>query len=313
MSLLRLTYLLACLLALCVSPVPARAQNIEHIQSILKKAVATPEDKDALKERLKELETALGGRTDVALGEYSRGWILSHLGRNEESVAAYDRATALDPKMRDAWYNAGVLLSDMGRIQEAIEHYKESLRVDPSHTDAAYNLGQIFYNQKDFVTALDWWQKARTLSPEDFGVVKKVLQAQNALGRREDAEVTREEVFRLHRESKDASIRALKRYCFDQFDVDKLHVFAYEIFEPAGEDAVLYTFLATWPDAKVWGEVTVVSLGKEPAKPGPHRLDVKVGGKKSGEPVLLKSLPDYPALKERIRLLVRKQILPSVK
>jgi len=313
MSLLRLTYLMACLLSLCVSAVPARAQSIEHIQSILEKAVATPTDKDALKERLQELETALGGRTDVALGEYSRGWILSHLGRNEESVAAYDRATALNPKMGGAWYNAGVLLSDMGRIPEAIEHYKESLRVDPSYTDAAYNLGQIFYNQKDFVTALDWWQKARTLSPEDFGAVKKVLQAQNALGRWEDAEVTREEVFRLHRESKDASIRVLKEYCFDQFDIDKLHVFAYETFEPAGEDAVLYTFRATWPDAKVIGVVTIVNLGKEPTKPGPCRLDVKVGGKKSGDPVRLKSLPDYPALKERIRLLVRKHILPSVK
>lgn len=313
MSLLRLTYLLACLLSLCVSAVPARAQNIEHIQSILEKAVAAPKDKDALKERLQELETALGGRTDVALGEYTRGWILSELGRNEESVASYDRATTLDPKMGDAWYNAGVLLSKMGRIQEAIEHYKETMRVDPSHTDAAYNLGQMYYNKKDFVTALDWWQKARTLSPEDFGVVKKVLQAQYALGRWEVADITREEVFRLHRESKDASIRALKKYCFDQFDVDKLHVFAYEIFEPAGEDAVLYTFLATWPDAKVWGEVTVVSPGKEPAKPGPRRLDVKVGGKKSGEPVRLESLPDYPALKERIRLLVRKHILPSVK
>ncbi len=309
----RTSIILSCLLALCAVQRPARAQDGGRVRAILQKAVAAPKDQAALKERLQEIDTELARNSNLALGHYTRGWILSHAGRNEESVAAYDRATALDPKFGDAWYNAGVVLHGMGRDQEALDRWRAALKADPSNADAAYNLGQVSYNRRDFTAALDYWQRARTLVPEDFGAAKKVLQAQNALARWEDAEITRREVFRLHKESKDPKVRALTEYAFDQFDVATVHVFAYETFEPAGEDAVLYTFRATRPDRKIWGQVAVVRPGQALVKVGPCRLEVKVGKEKVGNDIQLTTLPDYPALKERVRVLVREHILPVVK
>jgi tetratricopeptide (TPR) repeat protein len=290
---------------------PARAQNSAAIEAILEKAVAAPKDGAALKERLKELELALAGRTDVAIGEYTRGWILAKLGRKKEAVVAYDRAAALNPKMAEASYNAGCALTELGRTAEAEKRYERTLQANPGFIDAAYNLGQSAYNRKDFAAALGCFQKARTLAPDDFGAAKKVLQAQNALARWEDAEVTREEVHRLRREAKDPSVRALQEYCFDQFDVDKVHVFAYETFEPSGEDAVVYRFAATGPAGRVWGEILVLGSGKAAGKGGATVMQVKVGEKKVGQPVRLKTMPDYPALKERVRSLTRKHILPA--
>lgn len=309
----RIIGLLACFFLLSGQAVPVCAQSDARIISILEKAIAAPEDKVALATRLRELEAELGGRTDVAVGEYARGWIMSHLGRQQESIAAYDRASALNPKLGDAWYNAGVILKEMGRNKEAIEHWKAAIRADPSNVDAAYNIAQFAYDTKDFASALEWFQKVRTLTPEDFSAAKKVLQAQHALALWEDAMVTREEVYRLHRESGDPQVRALKEYCFDQFDVGDLHIFAYETFKPSGEDAALFTFQATRPDSKVWGRVRVVLPGKEPNKAGPCRLEIEVGNGNAVESVQLNELPDYAALKERIRVLTRRHILPIVK
>lgn len=309
---LRIICLLTSLFLLSSRAVPAHAQSNERITSILKKAIATPEDKGALKERLRELEVELGGRSNIALGEYSRGWILSHLGRDQESIAAYDRASALNPKLSDAWYNAGVVLKKIGRNKEAIEHWKTALQANPNNVDAAYNIAQLAYDTKDFISALEWFQNVRIFTPEDFGTAKKILQVQYALSRWKDAELTREELFRLHRESKDPKVRALKDYCFDQFDVGELHVFAYETFESSGEDAVLYTFHATRPETKVWGKVRVVLPGKEPKKTGPYLLEIEVEGKVAAEPFQMEQ-SGYPALKERIRTLVGKHIVPIVK
>lgn len=92
----------------------------------------------------------------------------------------------------------------------------------------------------------------------------------------------------------------------------ELHVFAYETFESSGEDAVLYIFHATGPETKVWGRVRVVLPGKEPKKAGPYQLEIEVEGKVVGEPFQMEQ-PSYPVLKERIRALVDKHILPIVK
>jgi len=301
----------ACLL-LCLGPaLPARAADVAQLRAILRRAVASPKDQAALQRDLKELEVAIGPKSNNAVGEYVRGWLLSHLGRDAAALAAYDRATVLDPKIGEAWYNGGVILHRLGRTEEAIGHWKRALQVDPKNSDAAYNLGQAYYDRKDLKAALDWWQRARALAPGDFDAAKKVLQVQNALAKWEDAKVTRDAVYRLHRLSTDARVRALKEYCFDQFDEGGTHVYAYETFAPSGAGATLFTFRLTHGRAQVWAVVTVVRPGAE--KTLPVRLEVVLHRKPTGEPVLLKTLPDYPALKERIRGIVARLGKPAAK
>jgi tetratricopeptide (TPR) repeat protein len=283
---------------------PARALDRDRVLSILDRAMSTPDDAAALGARLTELEAELGGKTDDAAGEYVRGWILSHMGRPDDGLAAYDRAVAADPKLAEGWYNAGVVLTGLGRKDEAIERFKRAWAVDPKAVDAAYNLGQLLYNRGDFQAALEWWLRAQSVAPDDFGVAKKLVQAHNALGKREEAAAARTEVFRIHRTSRDAAVRGLEDYCFDQFDVGSLHVYAYETFEPSGKDAVLYTFLAATPAGKARGTLRVRGAA---SGEGGVRLEIEGRDEAPGKPVALDELPDYPALKKRIRALMRER------
>jgi tetratricopeptide (TPR) repeat protein len=49
------------------------------------------------------------------------------LGRNEEAVASYNQALALDPCHADAWFNKGMSLKKMGQTREASQCIEKSI------------------------------------------------------------------------------------------------------------------------------------------------------------------------------------------
>jgi Flp pilus assembly protein TadD len=49
------------------------------------------------------------------------------LGRNEDAVASYDQALALDPCHADAWFNKGMSLKKMGQPKEASQCIEKSI------------------------------------------------------------------------------------------------------------------------------------------------------------------------------------------
>ena len=49
------------------------------------------------------------------------------LGRNEEAVASYNQALALDPCHADAWFNKGMSLKKMGQTKEASQCIEKSI------------------------------------------------------------------------------------------------------------------------------------------------------------------------------------------
>lgn len=82
--------------------------------------------------------------------------------KNEDALAAYERATDLDPNNIGAWNNKGIALFRLRRYQDAIDCYDKALALNPDHANAWYNkakalrgLGQTFLDKanEDRVTA----------------------------------------------------------------------------------------------------------------------------------------------------------------
>ena len=288
-----------------VTAVPVRALKTSRAQEepalqILREAMGHEQDRAVLESCLARIDGEIQARPGFGLNHYAAGWILSHLGKSEEAVAAYDKAIKADPKIADAAYNAGVILAGLGREAEAARHWEAAIAADPSHIDALYNLGQLRYNGKQFAEALESWSKAHALAPSDFDIAKKVLQATQALGRREAAQQARAAVFAIWKASEDPKVRALTEYVFDQFDVGKLHVYAYETFEPKGELYYVYTFRAAGPDGKVVGTAQLESSTAIRDMGTPYILGVTVGQDHHTLKDTFKELPSYDVLRPLI-------------
>lgn len=176
---------------------------------------------------------------------YARGLLTSGLGRYEEALEAYQTAVTLDPSFADAHYNGGVVLTYLLREAEAIDWFVAATVADPTMIDAYYNAGQVYYNLGQYDSALAQWSPARTLAPDDFDVVKKVMQAQIASGLYDEAWVTRGDLFRIWRTSPYPEINTMVDYVFDQFDVDGQWIYAFETFEPSGDLYYVYVFEVT--------------------------------------------------------------------
>lgn len=76
-------------------------------------------------------DRALEGRADDAELHMQRGYLLYTLNREDEAVAAYRRATELDPSSQKARYGLGRTLSDTGRSAEGDALMAAALGVDP--------------------------------------------------------------------------------------------------------------------------------------------------------------------------------------
>jgi tetratricopeptide (TPR) repeat protein len=280
---------------------------------ILEEAEKNAGDQALLNKFLAEIDGEIAGAPGLAVNHYVRGWLLSHLGRLEEAVGAYDRAVENDPTFADAYYNAGVVLADLGRIEDALKRWYAASEVDPKHVDAYYNAGLAHYNRKEFAQALDRWSRARAQAPDDFDIAKKILQAHNALGDRAAAAKARETVFRLWRTSGDPGVRRLTEYVFDQFEVEGTRVYAYETFEPEGDLYYVYTFRIAGPNGKLAGTVQLESSAIIREMGTPYILGVTTGSRHETLTQSFKVLPAYETLKPIVTKIIEERFAVTPK
>jgi tetratricopeptide (TPR) repeat protein len=304
--------LLGALLVLAQTSAGASQSEKPRAFQILEEAEKNAKDQALLGAFLAEIDREIAAAPRLAVNHYVRGWLLSHLGRLEESVAAYDRTVEIDSTFADAYYNAGVVLADLGRVEDALNRWYAANEADPRHVDAYYNAGQLHYNRKEFSKALDRWSKARAQAPDDFDIAKKVLQAHNALGDRAAAAKARETVFQLWRTSGDPRVRRLTEYVFDQFDVERTHVYAYETFDPKGDLYYVYTFRVAGSNGKLAGSVQLESSAIIREMGTPYILGITTGSRHETLPQSFKALPAYDTLKPIVTKIIEERFAAPV-
>lgn len=115
--------------AVVVEQEKSLAERVEEANALLVGG-RTPEEARAGLEKLKALAE---GEPDRAELHYNMGVAYLRLGDLSSGRKAFLRATDLDPKVGDAWYNLGALAEQDGDLDRALRSYQAGLRYAPDN------------------------------------------------------------------------------------------------------------------------------------------------------------------------------------
>jgi tetratricopeptide (TPR) repeat protein len=95
-----------------------------------------------------------------------------HFARNEneEALAAYDEAIALDPAHAEYYAGRGRTLARLRRYDETFAAFGEALRLAPGNPQLFRDRGHYYINVRKFGLALADLEQAEALDKDDFGI-----------------------------------------------------------------------------------------------------------------------------------------------
>ena len=141
---------------------------------------ATPDQRDAAKQKLKELSDQAAKEYQAAqqsAGEKDANIPLiwaklaeayDTAGRNDEAANAYQQAIAIKPDVPGYYNNLGNVLARLGKIEEAKAAYTKSAELDPPNAATAWrNFGISLYNANRLGDAVEPLQKSAELDPKN--------------------------------------------------------------------------------------------------------------------------------------------------
>lgn len=130
-------------------------------------------------------------------------------GSYTESVTYYNKALSLMPYSEEARFGLILPKLALGKTSEVITLYKQIIENSPNNTQANYRLGLIYYEQKDYMTAFNYFQKVVQLYPFDYDSLLMLAWTQLKLGRNRDAKVLFQKVL-MYSPSDASALEGLK-------------------------------------------------------------------------------------------------------
>ncbi|MBI1395246.1 MAG: c-type cytochrome biogenesis protein CcmI [Betaproteobacteria bacterium] len=138
-------------------------------------------DDAAQRHKMLELTAKLAERMEDQPGD-PRGWLMlarsyRALGKLPESERAYRRLIQVAPDDADAYADLAETLAveAQGRIEgEALAMARKALDLDAHSEKALALLGTAAYDEKDYGTAIDYWQRLLKLAPAGTEYAKAV-------------------------------------------------------------------------------------------------------------------------------------------
>ena len=138
-------------------------------------------------EALEAYEKATEIKTDDFGAWYNKGNTLVNLGRYEDALEAYEKVTEVKPDFFNAWINKGNTLDTLGRYEDALEAYEKVTEVKPDDVNAWINKGSTLRNLERYEEALETYEKAIEIKPDNLRALNNKGSTLRSLGRREDA------------------------------------------------------------------------------------------------------------------------------
>ncbi|MCD6180742.1 MAG: tetratricopeptide repeat protein [Bacteroidales bacterium] len=117
------------------------------------------------------------------------GWLDYMAGSYTESVTYYNKALTLMPYSEEARFGLVLPKLALGKTNEVITLYKEIVENSPNNTQANYRLGLIYYEDKDYITAFNYFKKVVQLYPFDYDSLLMLAWTQFKLGHSREAKV----------------------------------------------------------------------------------------------------------------------------
>jgi tetratricopeptide (TPR) repeat protein len=117
-------------------------------------------------------DPAVAAKTAELRKAFDDGVALSREGKYDDSVAAFNRAVAINPKCQDCFYNIGFAYAQKKDYAQAEENYKKAIEVKPDYTEAYNGLANIYNAQRKFDLAAEASAKASQLSAAAPGALQ---------------------------------------------------------------------------------------------------------------------------------------------
>lgn len=137
------------------------------------------------------------------------GWLDYMAGSYTESVTYYNKSLSLMPYSEEARFGLILPKLALGKMTEVISLYKEIIENSPNNTQANYRLGLIYYEQKEFITAYDYFHKVVQLYPFDYDSLLMLGWTQLKLGRNREAKMIFQKVL-MYSPNDTSALEALK-------------------------------------------------------------------------------------------------------
>lgn len=145
------------------------------------------------------LETGDVGKADAALTLATRGAVETvdskmlegrirlKQNRNNEALAAFDKALQLDPQNASAAYYRGQAYSRMDEPAKMIDSYKQALNLEPNYSPAAFDMGVAYYNAGDYKNAAASYEIVVSEDPANAQAHANLASCYRQLGRYPEA------------------------------------------------------------------------------------------------------------------------------
>jgi Flp pilus assembly protein TadD len=133
------------------------------------------------------LQKFIAEKPDVAYAHFQLAYAFTALHRSDEARAEYERATAIDPKMSEAYLNLGLLLTEKDPAAAA-QAFRKAVDLLPAQSRPRLLLGVAQERSGDFPGAANSFEGAVHLDPRDTDATLHLARLYLQLKRPADAE-----------------------------------------------------------------------------------------------------------------------------
>ena len=107
-------------------------------------------------------------------------------GDYAKALIAFQQITVLEPDIGVGFENVGVINLQQGRYQESIPYFQKALQIEPYFSTYS-NLGTAYFNSKQFPQAVEMFEKAAALNPNETTPAVNLADAYRSAGQKDKA------------------------------------------------------------------------------------------------------------------------------
>lgn len=97
-------------------------------------------------------------------GWYNRGIILTQLNQINEALNSFDLACAINDSFSSAWFNKGAAYAALGLHNQALEAFQYAFALEASDPSIPYNIAQVYEDMNENENAILYYTKAIEIS-----------------------------------------------------------------------------------------------------------------------------------------------------
>jgi tetratricopeptide (TPR) repeat protein len=115
------------------------------------------------------------------------GNLFGQTGRHEEAQSSFEKALALNPRLPRAWSGLGIVLRKRAQFEKALVAFDKALALEPNLVEAWLGCGNVFHDLRRSDEAFAAYDKALSIEPESAEIYTSRGIALHVLMRNEEA------------------------------------------------------------------------------------------------------------------------------